>query len=91
MACERPVVVSRRGGLEEVVDDGKSGLTFNYGDVGELSSSIIKILQDVGLASSMGRYGRKRVERDFTWNSVAKRIGLVYDHVLPYDRQTVHK
>ncbi|MDG7000692.1 MAG: glycosyltransferase family 4 protein, partial [Nitrososphaerota archaeon] len=81
MACERPVVVSRKGGLEEAVDDGKSGLTFDYGNAGELSDAIIAILQDERKARLMGIRGRQRVEKDFTWAAVANRIEKVYDSV----------
>ncbi len=85
MACERPVVVSRKGGLEEVVEDGKSGLMFNYGQIDELSNAIVKLLQDVKLARMMGANGRRRAEQDFTWSAVARRIGLVYRKILYQD------
>ncbi|MCL5068134.1 MAG: glycosyltransferase family 4 protein [Thaumarchaeota archaeon] len=81
MACERSVIVSRKGGLEEVVDDGKSGLLFEYGNVDELAHAIIALLQDDRKARLMGEYGRRRVVADFTWYAVVRRIEKVYDSI----------
>jgi alpha-maltose-1-phosphate synthase len=82
MACSRPVIVSRKGGPEGIVEEGRSGLLVNYGSVDELANSIIKILEDEPLGRQMGKTGRERVQRDFTWNAVARRIGSVYEEVV---------
>ncbi|MDA4123007.1 MAG: glycosyltransferase family 4 protein [Thaumarchaeota archaeon] len=81
MACRRPVIASRVGGLAEVVDEGRSGLLVNYGSVDELADSILTILDDDNLAKRMGSYGRERVEADFTWRAVADRVETVYGEI----------
>ncbi|MEM3638081.1 MAG: glycosyltransferase family 4 protein [Conexivisphaerales archaeon] len=78
MACSRPVVVTREGGPSELVDNGKNGLLVNYGSVSQLAESISTLLGDVKKARSMGAKGREKVEREFTWHAVAKRIERVY-------------
>lgn len=81
MACGKPVVASKKGGLEEAIENGKSGFTFDFGNVDQLADAIITIMQDEKLAKNMGEIGRRRVERDFTWTAVANRIEAVYDQV----------
>ena len=40
------------------------------------------VLQDEGLARRMGKVGRQKVVRDFTWKAVAQRIDSIYGEVL---------
>ncbi len=82
MACGTPVVATKRGGLSEVVDDGKSGFLIDYGSADAIANAVLAILSNEALASKMGEFGRHRVERDFTWNSVATRIDSVYSELL---------
>lgn len=61
-ACGRPVLVSRTGGLTELVEDGVTGLLFEPGNAGELREKITAMLSD-----------RERLE-DMGWN--ARRLYL---------------
>jgi glycosyltransferase involved in cell wall biosynthesis len=81
MACELPVVATRAGGLSEVVDDGKTGILVEYGDVKQLATAIIRILSNPSEARQMGLRGRMRALQMFTWQSVAERIKRVYDSI----------
>jgi starch synthase len=47
-----------------------------------LAKAIISVLQDDGLARRMGKIGRDKVTREFTWNAVAKRVDSIYDEVI---------
>jgi glycosyltransferase involved in cell wall biosynthesis len=81
MACEDPVVVTREGGPSEAIDEGKTGLLVEYGSTKELANAVIAVLQDERRARQMGIDARKRIEGDFTWESVAKRVNSAYDEV----------
>lgn len=81
MACEDPAVVTREGGPREAIDEGKTGLLVEYGSTKELADAVIAILQDERKARQMGIDARKRIERDFTWEAVAKRVNSAYDEV----------
>ena len=78
MACSLPVVATNMGGLPEMVVDGKTGLLVNYGSPSALASALVQILTDVSAASAMGREGRERVNRMFTWRAVVERISEAY-------------
>ncbi|MGI0081552.1 MAG: glycosyltransferase family 4 protein, partial [Nitrososphaerales archaeon] len=88
MACGLPVITTRRGGNEEAVEDGVTGILVNYGSAPELAEALTGILKDEKLARSMGEKGRQRVEREFTWNIVAGRIGKAYETTV-FDMQKV--
>ncbi len=79
MACGLPVITTRRGGNEEAVEEGVTGLLVNYGSSSELADALTKILIDDKLARSMGEKGRQRVEKEFTWNIVANRLNRTYE------------
>jgi phosphatidylinositol alpha-1,6-mannosyltransferase len=66
-ACGRPVVVGDSGGARESLVDGATGLLVDGGNVGDVADAIASLLEDPGRAEAMGRAGRLRVERHFTW------------------------
>ena len=82
MACERPVVVSKEGGPSEAVDDGETGFLVDYGSAEQIADAVVRILRDQRLARRIGSNARRRVERDFTWAAVARRIDLVYNQIV---------
>lgn len=81
MAAGVPVIVSRTGGLAEVVEDKRTGLTFNPGDVADLERCLVTIFQNPGVAAELGRNGQARVYRDYTWEAVARRTLALYRDV----------
>ena len=82
MACERPAISSRMGGTQDSIEDGVNGYLVNFADPADLARAIVTVLQDEGLARRMGRAGRQKVVRDFTWKAVAQRIDSIYGEVL---------
>jgi len=78
MACETPVVATRVGGIKEVVVHGETGLLVPPGDSVRLGRAISRLLENPDLAARMGRAGRRRVLRYFTWDRVAKRTLRLY-------------
>lgn len=67
-ACEKPVIVSRRGGLPEVVDENVTGLIVPSGDVEALAAAIEKLVVDPELRRRLGKQGRVRVTELYDWN-----------------------
>jgi len=81
MACAKPVVASRAGGIPELVRDGVEGMLVPPGDVHGLAASIIRLLGDRGLRERMGRAGAERV-REFSWDSTARVVLEAYEAAL---------
>jgi N-acetyl-alpha-D-glucosaminyl L-malate synthase BshA len=82
MACAKPVIGTRRGGLKETIDHEKTGLLVDPDDPRQLASAILRILNDERLAQYLGASGRRKVEAEFDWVSVANRTVALYREAL---------
>lgn len=71
-ACGLPVIVGTSGGAPETVEDGATGMIVRNRQ--ELRDALSTLALDNDLAKRMGRAGRARVERDYTWRAVVDRI-----------------
>ena len=78
MACETPVVASAVGGILEVVVDGETGLLVPPAKPDALLGALTRLLNDPDMRRRMGQAGRRRVEAQFSWASVAERTERVY-------------
>lgn len=66
MACRKPVIGSRGGGITEIVADGVSGLMFPPGDSEALAASIVDLLGDPRRRAAMGEAGYQRLVEKFS-------------------------
>ncbi len=73
MACGRPVVASRLGGIREVVTSEESGLLVDPANANDFSAAIIKLLNDEQLARRIGEQGRDIVRGRYSWQAIAAR------------------
>ncbi|MBN2108502.1 MAG: glycosyltransferase [Deltaproteobacteria bacterium] len=82
MAAGRPVVVSRIAGLDELVQDGVTGLLCEPGNAEELAAALLRLARDRQLACAMGQAGRRLARERFSIDAtVAATVGL-YDELL---------
>jgi colanic acid/amylovoran biosynthesis glycosyltransferase len=61
-----PVVAARSGAFAEVVQEGRTGLLFEPGDVGALALALERLILDGDLRSRMGLAGRTQALQAFT-------------------------
>jgi glycosyltransferase involved in cell wall biosynthesis len=81
MACGRPVVASRVGGIPEFVVDGETGVLVPPGDPRELSAAVHGLLDDPERRAAMGRAGRQRAEAMFDAETTNRAFGRVFRRV----------
>jgi phosphatidylinositol alpha-1,6-mannosyltransferase len=74
-ACGRPVVVGDSGGAPESVVDGETGVLVDGRNVEQVADALSRLLEDPPLAERMGKAGRERVERFYTWPRAAAQLG----------------
>lgn len=74
MAAGVPVVASRIGQLELLIEDEVSGLLCPAGDARALADALDRLRREPGLRARLGQAGRATVLRDHTWGAVVRRI-----------------
>ncbi len=88
MACGTPVVGTRVGGLQTLIEHGQSGLLVPAGDYQALAESIAQVLTDPRLRMHLGHGARDRAEH-FSWRSVGDQVEALYAKVLAGEKSEV--
>ena len=70
MAMKLPVVATRIRGSREEVEDGKTGVLVEVGDVAGLAKTLIELLQNQDKRAVMGQNGRQAAVQRFDENMV---------------------
>jgi glycosyltransferase involved in cell wall biosynthesis len=82
MALGRPVVVSRIGGLPEVVSDERSGLIVEPADAPGLAAALTRLLDDPALRARLGSQAAIDARARFTPGVFRRAVAETYDEVL---------
>ena len=81
MACGTPVVGTRVGGLQTLIEHGESGLLVPAGDYQALAQAMAQVLSDDRLRMHLAHGARDRAEH-YTWTGAGERISALYDRIL---------
>lgn len=81
MACAKPVIASRVGGVPEIVLDGVTGLLVPSEDASALALALESLLADPDRARALGEAGQARATAEFTWPRIADQYFEIYDFV----------
>jgi len=78
-ACGCPVIASKVGGLKDIVIPGKTGLHVSKGNVNKLAESMNLLLNKPQVIKTLRVNARKFAQREFKWQSIAKKINTLYE------------
>lgn len=67
MSFALPVVSSRVGGINEILQDQKSGLIFPVSDQANLERLLLKLIDDKAMRLSLGQNAYNFVQKNLTW------------------------
>jgi len=81
MACGVPVVGSRSGALPETI--GEAGLTFEPGNVEDLTGNVLSILRDEGLREKLVSKGLERV-KGYSLDKYEERLERIVEEATRY-------
>jgi phosphatidyl-myo-inositol dimannoside synthase len=81
MAAGLPLIVTRTGGMAELVAEGVNGVTFDWADVDTLTAHLRRLAADRSRARQMGAASRVRAT-DFTWGTAAERYMKLFQAML---------
>jgi glycosyltransferase involved in cell wall biosynthesis len=82
MASRKPAVVTRVGGMPEIVVNGETGLVVPPENPPALAAAVVSLLQDRARSQAMGEAGRRRVEEHFTLPERIRRLESIYSDVI---------
>lgn len=82
LAMGTPVIASRVGGIPYIVEDGKTGILVEPGDVNALAEKMQLLLEDGELRQQMGQRGKQEAMKRFHLDVVAKKTMAVYEKVI---------
>lgn len=90
MMFGKPVVGCRAGGMNEVVEEGVTGLLAEPGDVPSLAVAIGTLLEDAETRFILGRAGRERYLQLYTREALINRTFKFYRETLSRHVQRAH-
>jgi glycosyltransferase involved in cell wall biosynthesis len=82
MALGRPVIVTRVGGIPELVSDGVEGLVVSAGDVAGIADAIERLITQDTLRQRLGENAYQRVLKDFRIENTVASYRALYHEVL---------
>ncbi len=82
MACAKPLVGTRVGGIPELVIEGENGLLVPSADPRGLGQAIATMVRDKAFRDAAGMASRRRVEAHFSWGVIARETLKHYKSVL---------
>lgn len=75
VACQRPVVASRIGGLKEIIQNKVTGFLAEPNDDLDLAQWLMTLLSNADLRNRMGEAGRASVSsKGYTWPRIAQQV-----------------
>lgn len=81
MSSGLPVIATNVGGIALQVVDQETGILVDLNDTEQLSNAILELASDAGKREQMGKAGRARVEKEFTWEKSAEQLENIYKEI----------
>jgi glycosyltransferase involved in cell wall biosynthesis len=81
MAAGRPVIATRSGGPEELIEDGVTGLLVPRKDPKSLAAKICEVLRNPALASALGHNAQAAIQSKFSLARMLGEYAAVYERV----------
>ena len=78
----KPVIGSKVGGIEEVIDEGKTGFLVEPENEVDLAECIVKAFSEPQNLISIGKNGKNLNDERYSWGRIAIDTKQVYEKVL---------
>lgn len=82
MAAGLPVVATKVGGIPDVISDGQNGILVAALDSDALAVAILELLNNEEKARQMGEAGKRRVDPEFSVETMVRKIESVYEELI---------
>ena len=82
-SCGTPLCGSDVGGIPEIIERGKNGLTFPSGDPKRMAEALESMLGDERKLREMGKNSREIAVERFDWEVIARKTREFYEKAIP--------
>jgi glycosyltransferase involved in cell wall biosynthesis len=87
-ACGTPVICSRLGSMQELVDEGKTGILFEPGNPSELASVVRGLTNNPARLSAMRARAREQYEECYTPENNYRQLIQIYEATITLQTAT---
>ena len=77
---DKPVIAGDSGGVRDAVEDGVNGLLVDPNSADEISKAIVRLCKDNELRLELGRQGKERAMRDFSWEKQTEKLKQILNN-----------
>jgi glycosyltransferase involved in cell wall biosynthesis len=81
MAASRPIVATRVGDAERIIEDGREGILVHPNNPEELSAAILSLFYNKEKAANMGRVAREKVVANWTSEKILNEYCQFYEEI----------
>jgi len=78
MASKKPVIVSNRCGVSEIIVNNINGFTINHGDYKKMAEYIELLINDDSLRRKVGINAYKYIKENLSWEKYAKNMERIF-------------
>lgn len=82
MACQKPVIVSKIGGIPSVIDNGIDGILITPDSVNEIIEKTIYLLENPQIAEKIAKNAREKAVKQFNLEKMVEETIKVFDTAL---------
>jgi len=83
MSMGKAIIATKVGGIEEIIEDGQTGVLVEPGNSEVLAKAIVGLCEDHGLRKRLGHNAREYiVSNDFSWSKASIRLLNVVNMIL---------
>lgn len=85
-----PVIASKVGGLQEIVQDAKTGYLFENKDSRELAKLMIKMTYNHYLRKKLSNNAKKDANINFNWDLITEQIIMLYEEMSEQNEKDIY-
>jgi glycosyltransferase involved in cell wall biosynthesis len=85
LVCERPVIATKTGGTEEVLNGGRNGFAVDIGDIKAAAEAIVALARNADLRHSIGIAGREFALARYSEDVSTSALLTAYRHTAARD------
>ena len=82
MAQGMPAIVTRIGGMPEIVENGRSGFVIDPGNPEIIAEMVKKYIDDEQLLLAHGTQAKSRIEKNFNISETVAAYGELYEELM---------